>query len=678
MRRSIALVTAAGLLPIIALSGAFGIITLRAERAAVRNGADAATRAIATLASVRLTDGLHEVNMIAQSPAFDGPIDDERFRTLATRLQHSQANWRFLSVADPSGKRLLDVPNPIGGQPGGSAIDMASLKQAVATRKPVIGNVMRGPLGNYAFAVRAPVIRDGQVRYVVSAVVPAQAASRLLQFRTLPAGWRAGIIDGTGRVIASTVPDPKLIGSVASEAGRAARKSGKAGFYNVKRSDGSDAIATWQPIAGTDWSAHLSVPVAAYATAATGAWTLLGLVIILCLGLVAVLVRLLAHEMRQFTAREAAAVQHQRLEALGRLTGGVAHDFNNLLQPVIGGLDLLSRRVQGDEKAKSYVELAMVGAERARALVARLLAFSRQQALASAPVDVGHMLVDIENLLERSISPATLDVVIADGLPLVEADASQLELAILNLAINARDAMADGGTVTISAEAIDVTKAADLASGRYVAITVSDTGTGMDEATIRHAIDPFFTTKPADKGTGLGLSMVHGFAVQSGGTLRLESTLGVGTKVSIILPLAADQSPMARSSIGEVQEGKAHILLVDDDVLVRRAVSEMLRDAGHSVADAGSVDAALALVASGGPIDLVITDYLMPDRNGGQLIAELRRLAPALPVLMITGHDSLTSDVPDSVPRLIKPFRATELLAKVQALLDGERSLIGA
>lgn len=497
MRRSIALVTAAGLLPIIALSGAFGIITLRAERAAVRNGADAATRAIATLASVRLTDGLHEVNMIAQSPAFDGPIDDERFRTLAMRLQHAQSNWRVLSVADPSGKRLLDVPSPIGGRPGGPAIDMASLKQAVETRKPLIGNVMRGPLGNYAFAVRAPVIRGGQVRYIVSAVVPAQAAARLLQFRPLPAGWRAGIIDGTGRVIASTVADPKLIGTAASEAGRAARKSGKPGFYDVKRSDGSAAIATWQPIAGTNWSAHLSVPVASYATAMTGAWTLLGIVIILCLALVAVLVRLLAHEMHLFSAREAAAVQHQRLEALGRLTGGVAHDFNNLLQPVIGGLDLLSRRVHGDEKAKSYVELAMVGAERARALVARLLAFSRQQALASAPVDVGHMLVDIENLLERSISPATLHVEIADGLPLVQADASQLELAILNLAINARDAMADGGTVTIAAEAIDVTKANDLASGRYVAINVSDTGTGMDEATIRHAIDPFFTTKPA-------------------------------------------------------------------------------------------------------------------------------------------------------------------------------------
>lgn len=678
MRRSIALVTAAGLLPIIALSGAFGIITLRAERATVRNRADAATRAIATLASVKLTDGMHEVNMIAQSPAFDGPIDDERFRILAVRLQHSQANWRFLSVADPTGRRLLDVPEPIGGQEGGPVIDMESLKKAIATRKPVVGNVMRGPLGNYAFAIRAPVIRDGQVRYVVSAIVPAPAAARLLQFRALPAGWRAGLLDGTGRVIASTTADRKIIGSIASEEGRAAKRSGKTGFYNVTRSDGSAAIATWQPIAGTDWSAHLSVPVASYAPAMTGAWTLLGVVMIICIALVALLARLLAHELRQFQSREMAAVQRQRLEALGRLTGGVAHDFNNLLQPVMGGLDLLSRRVQGDEKAQGYIALAMTGAERARALVARLLAFSRQQPLASAPVDVRHMLTDIQDLLERSISPASLTVEVAETLPMVQADASQLELAILNLAINARDAMPDGGTVGIAAAIMDIAKADDLASGRYVAISVSDTGTGMDEATIRHAIDPFFTTKPADKGTGLGLSMVHGFAVQSGGALRLSSTPGIGTRVSIILPLALDQTPLRAPSTGPLPDTKAHILLVDDDVQVRRAVSEMLRDAGHNVAEAASVDAALGMFGEGNQFDIVVTDYLMPDRNGGQLIAELARLAPSLPILMITGHDSLTSDVPESVPRLVKPFRAGELLAKVHGLLNGQRPLVGA
>ncbi len=216
---------------------------------------------------------------------------------------------------------------------------------------------MRGPRGNYAFAVRAPVIRDGQVRYVVSAVVPAQAATRLLQFRALPAGWRASIVDGTGRVVASTTADPKVIGSVASEAGRAARRSGKTGFYDVARGDGSAAIATWQPIVGTKWSAHLSVPVAAYAPATTRSWTLLGMVMIICLALVAVLARLLANELHQFRAREKAAVQHQRLEALGRLTGGVAHDFNNLLQPVLGGLDLLSPPGPGRRKSAGYIAL---------------------------------------------------------------------------------------------------------------------------------------------------------------------------------------------------------------------------------------------------------------------------------------------------------------------------------
>lgn len=671
MRRSIALVTAAGLLPIIALSGAFGVATLLAERAAVRNGADAAASFVATIAAVRLGDGMREVDMIAQSPAFDGPIDVERFRTLALRLRNTSNNWRYLSIADADGQRLVDVPAPMGGKLG-PVIDMASLKQAVATRRPVVGNVLVGPSRRYAFAVRAPVVRTGTVRYVVSAVIPAEAAGALLQSRPLPPGWRAAVVDGAGNVVATSAPSATSVGERVSAAGFRARQSGKPGFYLMTRRDGTEGLATWRPIAGTNWSAHVSAPVASYAVANKNAWILLAAVVIIALVLLALIVRLLAHEMRLFRAREEAAVQRQRLEAIGRLTGGIAHDFNNLLQPVMGGLDLLSRRLKDDEKAQRHIALAMAGAERARALVARLLAFSRQQSLASAPVDIARMLGGLEDLLDRSITPAVrLEIALPDSLPLVEADVTQLELAVLNLAINARDAMAEGGTIRITAEPLEVAQADDLEPGHYVAISVSDTGVGMDEVTMRKAIDPFFTTKSADKGTGLGLSMVHGFALQSGGALRLQSRPGTGTTATLVMPVAADQSREQKPVADRPSHSKAAILLVDDDQHVRRSIADLLREAGHAVSEAGSVDQALALFDTGLAVDLVITDFLMPDRNGAELCRELELRDPGLPILLITGNEAMAEEAGLHGPRLVKPFRADELLSQVAALLAG-------
>ncbi len=672
MRRSIALVATAGILPIIALGGAFGVMTLRAERQAVHNGVDSGARFIATLASVRLRDGMHEVDMIAQSPAFDGPFDARRFETLGVRLQRSAANWRYLSVADPQGRRIFDVPEPIGGQTGGPVIDMESLREAVRTGRPVVGNVITGSRGLAAFAVRAPVVRDGQVRYVVSAIIPAQAAGQLLRFRALPEGWRAGILDGAANMVAMTPEEPGRIGKPGSQAGREAKRAGRPGFYETRRANGEEAIVAWHPIAGTEWSTHVSAPMTGYLTAGSRALTLLIGVVALCLALVALLVRLMTIELRQFRAREVAAVQGQRLEALGRLTGGVAHDFNNLLQPVLGGLDLLSRRVKDDEKAQRYIAQAMVSAERARTLVSRLLAFSRKQALASTPIDIAQLLAGVQDLLERSAGPDVRIVIdLPSDLPLIQADASQLELALLNLAINARDAMPGGGAIIVSAQAVDLAQADDVAPGRYVAMTVADTGEGMDEATMRQAIEPFFTTKAADKGTGLGLSMVHGFAAQSGGVLRLSSTPGVGTRATILMPLANAPRAAPQIAVPQYRGERARLILVDDDEQVRRSVAELLRDVGHEVTEAGSVDEAIAAIRQNRDIDLVITDYLMPGRNGAELIGQLE--TRAVPVLLITGYDMAADDVPDGVPRLTKPFRAQELLAKVEALLDEAR-----
>lgn len=675
MRRSIVLIATAGILPIIALGGAFGVTTLRSQQATVQNGAIAMTRFVGALASVRLGDGMREVNMVAQSVAFDGELDRARFAVLAARLRKTTPNWRFFSVADVSGRRLMDVPEPVGGPLDRPVIDMESLRRAVATRQPVIGNVVRGPQGRYSFAVRAPVIRDGQVRYVVSAVVTPEAIRPLLRFRELPEGWRASILDGAGNVVGDARSNLAIVGRSGSAEGRRAKRSGNMGPYQLTRPDGSKAIAYWAPIAGTDWTVHVSAPATAYSGPARTALTLLIAVILLCLLLLAVFIRLFVIEMRQVREQERADLQRQRMEALGRLTGGVAHDLNNLLTPVLGGLDLLRRRVKDDEKGQRYVAMALAGAEKSRSLVDRLLSFSRRQTLAVTAVDLKRMLGGLEDLLRRSVGSAiTLRIDLPRELPLVQCDPGQLELAVLNLAINARDAMPDGGMISISAEALEVKRAPDLAAGRYVAISVVDSGMGMDEATLRHAVEPFFTTKEGDKGTGLGLSMVHGLAAQCGGVLRLKSKLGIGTTATIVIP-QADGPALAPVETGEERAlGEGRLLLVDDDDAVREATAEMLRDGGYSVAEAGSVDQALDMLVRDPDIQAVVTDHIMPDRSGAELVRVLALSRPELPILLISGYEPQEQDepLPADIQRLAKPFRSDEIVDRVKRLLAAE------
>jgi signal transduction histidine kinase/CheY-like chemotaxis protein len=670
MRRSLALLATSGLLPIIALGAVFGIVTLRGQHDAVREQAHTDARFTAVLLATRLDDGLRAMRMIAQSPAFDGPLDPQRFRLLASRLEEVNPAWRTMSVADPSGRRLVDVPEPIGGRPDGPVVDIESLRRAVTGRQPVVGRVLPGPRGAYAFAVRAPVIRDGHVAYVVSAVVPAQVLGRLVLFQPLPPGWRAAIIDGAGNVVASSAPSSTGIGQQMSLPGKMSRQAGRPDFYQFLRHDGTVAIGTWSPVEGTDWSVHVSAPANAYLAPTRNAILLLVGATLLCLLLFLVLARLMVAELRQYRAREVAAVQGQRMEALGRLTGGVAHDFNNLLTPILGGLDLLRTRVAGDARSLRYVEAAITSAERARTLVARLLAFARGQALTPRNVDVAALMTGLADLIDRSVTPAVQVTVRVPGdLPPVHADPAQLELAILNLTINARDAMPNGGAIRIGADVVTDVRVSELPRGDYVRISVTDTGSGMDEATLRQAIDPFFTTKPAEQGTGLGLSMVHGFAAQSGGALQLSSEVGIGTTATILLPKGrGEPAGELRPAVAEPSHA-GRILLVDDDEAARTSTAEMLRSAGHAVVEAEGVDRALAILDSGAKVDAVVTDYLMPGRTGADLIRDLRNRDPRMPVLLITGYVSGLSDIPGEVARLAKPFRADELQARLAQLL---------
>jgi PAS domain S-box-containing protein len=363
----------------------------------------------------------------------------------------------------------------------------------------------------------------------------------------------------------------------------------------------------------------------------------------------------------------------QKLETIGQLTGGVAHDFNNLLTPIVGSLDLLRRRMDGDERATRLIGGALQAADRAKTLVQRLLAFGRRQVLEARPVDLSSLVQGMADLINRSVGPQIkLNISAPRELHAAQVDPNQLELALLNLAVNARDAMPGGGVLRIEAAEEQIDQHASLAPGRYVRIDVSDTGIGMDEATLSRAIEPFYSTKGLGKGTGLGLSMVHGLAGQSGGALEITSKPGEGTCARIWLPFASVEASAGRDrrTAAAASMRPLSILLVDDEPLVRTATAAMLSDLGHQVQEAESgIDALQALQNGGFSPELVITDYLMPGINGAELAAEVRATRPDMPMLLLTGYANIDGVAASDLPILSKPFREADLAALIERIM---------
>ncbi len=372
-------------------------------------------------------------------------------------------------------------------------------------------------------------------------------------------------------------------------------------------------------------------------------------------------------------AREA-FFQSQKMDAIGQLTGGVAHDFNNLLMAVLSSLALIRRRVPDDPKTHALLDNAVRGAKRGAELTQRMLAFARRQALKPSVVHVPELVQGMSGLVQTSLGPGvSIDLRFADGLPPVLVDGNQLELALLNLVVNARDAMPQGGVITLAAHVEEVASAAGkLAPGSYVCLSLKDEGEGMDEDTLARATEPFYTTKGVGKGTGLGLSMAEGLAAQSGGRLVLKSTPGQGTTAELWLPVAQatdviEAAPVAVGAAPPAHVDALTVLAVDDDPLVLMNTVAMLQELGHTVMEASSGKDALALLALERSIDLLITDQAMPQMTGSQLIEAVRAVRPGLPAILATGYADLAAASSASVPRLAKPF---DLDALARAILS--------
>lgn len=372
----------------------------------------------------------------------------------------------------------------------------------------------------------------------------------------------------------------------------------------------------------------------------------------------------LKHEIEQRQRAEAALVQSQKMEAIGQLTGGLAHDFNNLLTAVVGNLDLIRMRAT-DPRIVRQADHAFKAAERGSKLTAQLLAFSRTQKLATAPVDLNALIAGMSELVNQTLgAEITVQTDLSPDLPHVLADANQLELAILNLSINARDAMPNGGTLTISTRH-------DPANEARVIVCVADTGTGMPPEVVARAFDPFFTTKPPGKGTGLGLSQVYGIVRQIGGDVRIDTAPGKGTRIIIALRVAHVDAARENAHASDVARGTETVLIVDDDPDVREVMLGVLSDVGYHVQEAASGEAALRILTQYRP-DLLVLDFGMPGANGAEVAAAARQQNGDLRILFVSGYSD-TSAIEKAVgkaPLLHKPFRPAEFAAAVRSSLD--------
>jgi len=386
----------------------------------------------------------------------------------------------------------------------------------------------------------------------------------------------------------------------------------------------------------------------------------------------------LAHEVAERERTEAQLLQAQKMDAIGKLTGGIAHDFNNLLTGIVTGLELIKKRTEDNrpEKVLAYADAALTSAKSAASLTHRLLAFARQQPLDTRPTDVNHHVRSLQELLSRTIGKRiglTLELTSRSVVAMV--DGGQLESALLNLVINARDALPGGGNIIISTYEAYSQGNSRLEDGAYIALAVRDDGSGIEHHLLDKVFDPFFTTKPIGEGTGLGLSTIYGFARQSGGDVTIRSVVGHGTEVTLMLPAALDQTvaPAHVAPITELGAGE-HVLIVEDTESVRMFVNEILTDAGYRCTQAGDVTTALSILEHDASIDLLLTDVGMPMMNGRELAQRMRGWRPDVPVLFMTGYaeNALNRQhfLGEGMDMITKPFQLAEFLDKVRTMLD--------
>jgi signal transduction histidine kinase/CheY-like chemotaxis protein len=669
LHRQLILLVLSALLPLVVLAAVLGSVALRQGQKEMARDAAGRTSIIAAAVERELKAETEGLETLSLSPLLDGRLDVPRFKDYCRRLLQTHPLWMDVSLTDTSGARLVDTPDLPPKIPH-HVFDLESHALAVASRRPVIGRVLRSPRGVVAFAIFVPVMRDGRVKEVLNAVVKPTAVREILISNGLPKGWRSGVIDRTQHVVTRTL-EPDLSTQPAGVDAKSALSKGSEGVYRIVGGDGTPMMVTYRVLPGSGWSVHTGIPQSLYEAPALRALWLVGGGGALSLLLIAIFLGLFTREMR-LRQREAEALEEsRRLEALGRITGGVAHDFNNILMIVQGSAELLKRRISGQDKAEALADAILAGAQRGQALTRQLLAVGRRSSQEPVSFCLQDMAPDLLALLQRTVTgDIAVKLELEKDLWPAHADPRALEVALINLAVNARDAMPSGGRLVLAASNVVLQKGRDEGVGlvgEFVALSVADTGVGIAEANLAHVFEPFFTTKPSGKGTGLGLSQVYGFAKQSQGAVTVKSRLGEGATVTLYLPRASTPParPAARAEPPPLQH-EGRVFLVEDNAAVAEAIEAMLTSLGFTVARAAEASSALARLEGGDSADVVLSDIVMDGMSGLDLARRLRAVRPDLPIVLMTGYSEALAGRPsEDFPILAKPFGPQDLTGAI-------------
>jgi signal transduction histidine kinase len=655
-------------IPIVILCGVFGYYFTLAQRDNLDHDIrDRAERLSSALAQ-QLTTQVQLLTILSESPRLDPPLQKAEFARIGERLRQRVPSWQMLRITSADGSVELTVPPSKTDGSGQKVVDTASHAELVRTGKPTIGSIALGPRGLPAFPVRVAVIRDGKVVYGLTSVIRPSALEAVIEKNGLPRDWVGWIADGTGKLVVSTFTDVASLARPAADAVTLDLQK-DADLQTGDLKDGRAVRVAAVPVEGTDWTIYVGMPANAYAATVSS-----GLYLLVATALVTVLLSCVAAFLflRELAARrrdEAAVASWQRVDALGKLTGGLAHDFNNLLMVFQSASESIRRRPDDLNRVNRILDGMAEAVTRGKTLTQRLLSFSRRSNQDAVTTDIAdHLPLLQDSLGQASQELVALEFDFAAGLWPTRIDPQSLETALINLVTNAREAMPHGGTVTIAARNVaDLFAETKKLKGQGVALSVADEGPGIAGDDVNRIYEPFFTTK--EGATGLGLSQVAAFAQRSGGMVTVSGG-GRGTMFTIYLPrdLTAEESPVS-ASIGQapassVPAGEvmpATVLVVDDTPSSLTVARMTLEDAGVRTYSAASGGAAIT-VLNGAKVGGVLSDIRMPGMSGLELLDHVRSRYPGIPMVLMTGFSEVIEQGHRvDVPVLTKPFTSEQL-----------------
>ena len=674
-RRSLVTLGVAAMLPTVVFAAVSVFYLLRAERERVTNSTIAQSEYVMTLVDTQLQRHLAALDVLSSSIYFETRNWSE-FYWRVQRLLAANPLWESIVLIDSQRREeVFDLHRPFGAPRPIAPVHEHDLRRVLTSGTALVGDIESHEHPVVWLYVPARV--DGKITHVIAVSLKSSILQNTLTAYASPDATGA-IVDADGDFVARTVDYHARVGTPATQYVRDAIRNGKGGLYSGTTYEGLKNYTAYFVSPTSGWSTHLAVASGSIDTPTRLSFVAAGIAALGGLALGGFLIVLVLRDIAERRRAEEMLRQSQKMEAIGQLTGGIAHDFNNLLTAVIGNLDMIRTRAAGNDRLQRMADNALEAARKGAKLSSQLLAFSRSQRMNVGPVDLAQLLGGMSGLLAQSVGPSVrVDVRVDEDARFVVSDANQLELALLNLAVNARDAMPEGGTLTIKARHVEDTER----RLPHVELAVSDTGTGMTEEVRARAIEPFYTTKPTGQGTGLGLSQVYAVARESGGSLHIDSEPERGTTVRMMLP--AGTPPLVRTDVeappsttvpGAQSREPTRVLVVDDDKLVRRFMAESLRSLQYHVTEAESGTQALATMERE-RFALLVVDFAMPGMNGADAARAAQERQPGIKVLMVSGYaDSAAVEaVLGTARQLRKPFDLAELGAAVAETLADVR-----